>query len=627
MKRLGIISIAILFFLGVCGAERVAAQAYRFSIPKANVTITIEDDGSALIDYELTFTCMPGAHAIDIVDISMPNLDKHEPVRASINGHSIPLHRIEISSVLKPHGSGYEIPLGSQTILPGKTGVFRFSARERRMVYQDTTNREQASFRFTPTWFDSQYIIEDTALTMRYKLPIPEEDYSSVKDRILWQKEGEDFSLKGVLEGEDVVSVVWKRKVRLAGENVFGVSFPKNYVERVRKDSVWQVFYRWFSGNLAARIYGSLIILVAFGVIFFIATRKTGLLVFFVLAGLMLAIMIKWPVFQLLLFPIVLLLGIWLALAIRARKKRYFPASVCREGGGLKRGLTAVEAAVLLELPLSKVLTMIIFGMTKKGLIKIESAEPLKVQICGTETQPNVWQLPDEKKRVEARDYESAFLRVFLKHQGRPVDGMNLSQPFDHLIKYLGTIMGGFDLKQTREYYRLIVSRAWKLVKAEADYEARYVRANQSLEWLMLDKNWEDDLHDLGGGRYRYHPWWWYGGSRNTYSRPMPSMPSGSGGASETSAPGTSFGDVVNSFTGKMESVCTKAAESLDGLGTTDKGVIDFSRFDRFTKETLADFASQISEGGGSGSGFSGGGCACACAGCACACACAGGGR
>lgn len=626
MKRLGIISIAILVLLGVCGTENVAAQAYRFSIPKANVTVTIENDGSALIDYELTFTCMLGAHVIDIVDIGMPNLDKHAPVSASINGKPIPLDRIKISSVLKPRGSGYEIPLGSQTIRPGNTGVFKFKARERRMVYQDTTNLEQASFRFTPTWFGSQYIAGDTALTLRYQLPIPAKDFPTVKDRILWQKEGEDFSFKGVAEGEDVASVVWKRKVSLAYQNVFGVSFPKNYVESVRRDSVWQVFYRWFSGNPNAyglRVLFGIITLASFSFIFLTATRNTGWLILIILAGVMAYLMFKSPGLQLLLIPIVLLLGIWLALAKRARKKRYFPASVCREGGGLKRGLTAVEAAVLLELPLSKVFTMIIFGMTKKGLIKIESSEPLKVRVCGTETQPNIWQVPDEKKRIEARDYESAFLRIFLKHQGQPVKWWNLRQPIDHLIKHVGTIMGGFDLKQTRKYYRLIVTRAWLLVKKEVDYEFRYTKANQSLEWLMLDKNWEDDLDELGGGRYDYHPWWWYGGSRNSYSRPMPSMPSGSGGTPKTSAPETSFADVVNSFAGKMESLCTKAAESLDGLGTTDKGIIDFSKFDSSIDKLADSFASGSSGGGSS----SGGGCACACAGCACACACAGGGR
>jgi hypothetical protein len=37
------------------------------------------------------------------------------------------------------------------------------------------------------------------------------------------------------------------------------------------------------------------------------------------------------------------------------------------EGHGIKRSLTAVEAAILLEQPMDKILTMILFGTIKKA--------------------------------------------------------------------------------------------------------------------------------------------------------------------------------------------------------------------------------------------------------------------
>ena len=56
-------------------------------------------------------------------------------------------------------------------------------------------------------------------------------------------------------------------------------------------------------------------------------------------------------------------------------KSRYMPPIAEVEGGGIKRGLTAPEAAALLEMPVSKVLALVIFGMLKKGMVRQVQAE------------------------------------------------------------------------------------------------------------------------------------------------------------------------------------------------------------------------------------------------------------
>ena len=65
--------------------------------------------------------------------------------------------------------------------------------------------------------------------------------------------------------------------------------------------------------------------------------------------------------------------------AQKRRKMQYLPPELAVEGTGVKRGLTAVEAAILLEAPLNKVMTMILFGLLKKGIITVESEKPLKI--------------------------------------------------------------------------------------------------------------------------------------------------------------------------------------------------------------------------------------------------------
>jgi hypothetical protein len=45
------------------------------------------------------------------------------------------------------------------------------------------------------------------------------------------------------------------------------------------------------------------------------------------------------------------------------------------EGVEVKKGLTAVEAAILAEIPLDRVLFMILYGLVKKGVIRVVSTE------------------------------------------------------------------------------------------------------------------------------------------------------------------------------------------------------------------------------------------------------------
>ena len=77
---------------------------------------------------------------------------------------------------------------------------------------------------------------------------------------------------------------------------------------------------------------------------------------------------------------VVVLIGLneWL---LGRRKTHYMPPIAQVEGGGIKRGLTAPEAAVLLELPVAKVLSLVIFGMLKKGILRQVQADPLLVAV------------------------------------------------------------------------------------------------------------------------------------------------------------------------------------------------------------------------------------------------------
>ena len=179
--------------------------------------------------------------------------------------------------------------------------------------------------------------------------------------------------------------------------------------------------------------------------------------------------------------------------------------------------------------------------------------------------------------------------------------------------------MKGFDLSDTREYYRRIVARAWTEAESIGEFPQRDQVVERNFDWMMLDPDYYDRFDTWSSRGYHYRPSWSHSSASGS-----PNMTGGR--SSPTSS--TSFGEVASSFAGWSENAAGQFASAIEpgslGLKSGGGGILDLSGVDKVTAdvfEALSE-ASQSSGGGGGG-----GGCACACAGCACACACAGGGR
>jgi hypothetical protein len=319
--------------------------------------------------------------------------------------------------------------------------------------------------------------------------------------------------------------------------------------------------------------------------------------------------------FHLALLLLVPTLGLLVLRWRRQPTRHYFPAKVCLEGGGLKRGLTAVESAIVLERPFPQVLTMVIYGLLRKGAVTIASDAPPRLALGAVREGPQGW-CTKEGTPLGLHDYELGFMETFSRHQFCALEHMDLSRAFDRLVSGTARRMRGFSLELTRDYSRFRVEAAWRRVRKEVGFEARCRATDEAVDWLMLDDGWGRSLNDLDLGP-RYRPHWWTGHS------PGPTAgPAGAGTSALTgNLPQATFADVTSSFCGRVEGLCSRAVAGMDCLAL--KGV-DLSGLDRFTGEMLRELAERSVEGGGGGRG---GGCACACAGCACACACAGGGR
>jgi hypothetical protein len=261
-----------------------------------------------------------------------------------------------------------------------------------------------------------------------------------------------------------------------------------------------------------------------------------------------------------------------------------------------------VEAAILMEQPLDKVMTMILFGVVKKGAAAVVDRDPLLVEV----TSPT----PDG-----LHEYEQNFLKA--AREAEPRRRRELLQEMTvKLVRSVSEKMKGFSRRETIEYYRRIMEAAWEQVQKADTPEVQRSFFEQQLEWTMLDRDYDDRSRRVFQGPV-FVPWWW--GNYDPTYRTGPITPSGGGrvaapsqpsGAGRTSLPGADF-----------------AASVVGGVQTFSQKVIgnvqDFTgRVTSVTNPPPKPTTSGRSMGGGGSRGCA---CACACAGCACACA--GGGR
>ncbi len=521
-------------------------QDYSFTVDRMYVQVYIQEDSSVDIVYDITFTNDPGAHVIDIVDVGLPN-DYYDlsSARATINGQ--PVTRIARSEWLD---TGVEVHLGANQIMPGDTGTFHLEINNPHMVYQDTEDETYASVRFYPHYYEGTGH-GSTDLRVTIYFPPGVQPGETVYHDL-------EFS-EAYMEGDRPVMVWAVPDARADRQYQFGVSFPQQYVEQIFAEP---------TPDVLGPIIG------------FIGALFGSLLPFTICGGVLLWIIVGAVV------------------GSRRRRSRlmdYMPPLVSVEGMGIKRGLTAVEAAVLLEAPLDKVLTMILFGLTKKGALTVTKQKPLRLEEA--ETLPEGLHI-----------YEQDFIGA-IGSKGQLKQG-DLTKLVTKLIESVNEKMKGFHAKDTIAYYQDIVARAWEQVKGADTPEV----VDQNLEWMMMDEDFEEKMPEFFGPRPIPMPvWWWMlsGPSTTTAGRPSP----GRAAAPSTGAPRTIPGAAA----------ANTIVTSIQGVSNTIVG--NLSSFTARVTGVTHPVPVSTSSGRGWGGGGGGGGCACACACAGCACACAGGGR
>jgi hypothetical protein len=574
----------------------VQAQDYLFEVTAQEVEAYIEEDGTLSLWYLFEFQNSSSGAPIEFVDIGMPTSSYSlDAIQAELDGKSI--NTVESS----PYATnGFAINLGNDAIPPGQSGTVTawISGVQNVLTPYDSGDREDyTNFQFSPSWFGAQYDRSD-ATEYRVTIILPpgvgtEEGVYYYPDNWPGDDEPDDV---GQTEAEGRQYYSWyTNNADAHSQYIFGAAFPSQYVPETSvvtkppQEEHTVTEYQSSGGT-------------PFGISSIFNAIGGNICCFGI--GLIFVAIFGWSIYQ----------G---TVGAKNRKMKYLPPKMKIEGHGIKRGLTAVEAAIVMEQPMDKILTMILFGTLKKEATTVIQQEPLSLE----NTDP----LPEG-----LHPYEVDFLEAFQVPENKRKAA--LQKLMVDLIKSVSQKMKGFSRKETVAYYEDIIRRAWLMVEQSETPEVKSERYNRNLEWTMLDDEYADRTRRTFTGPV-FVPMWWpryspayrrnisrMGGTPASSSLGKTSSlgrgsisSSGQSSVSMPHIPGSDFAaGVINGVTGM-------AAGAIGGLTSFTSGI---------TNRTNPIPVSSKSGGGGfrgGGGGHSGCACACACAGCACACA--GGGR
>jgi hypothetical protein len=405
-RRLLTIVLVMIFALSI--TTSALAQSYSFSLDKEVVNVYWNSDGTLSLDYVFTFTNQSGAHAIDFVDVGLPNRNYvYSTIKADVNGNPV-----SISTDYQGSGSGVAVDMGSRAIGSGQTGNVHVTVGQiSDVIYKDDKDENYASADFSPTWFGNEFVVGNTNLTVTFHLP------PGVKaEEPRWHAAPSGFPAEPQtgFDSQNRITYTWSNPNALGSQQyTFGASFPKSYIPA----SAIVTAPAFDIGGFISSIISSLVPLLFCG---FFGFMFLGV-------------------------PILTFIG------NQRRKLQYMSPKIAIEGHGIKRGLTAVEAAILMEQPLDKVMTMILFGVVKKGAAVVTKRDPLTIEV----TSPLAEGL---------HDYELNFLNAFKEVD--PKTRRNLLQEMSvKLVRSVSEKMKGFSRRETIEYYKRIMETAWEQVQ------------------------------------------------------------------------------------------------------------------------------------------------------------------
>jgi hypothetical protein len=531
--------------------NRTSPLDYDFKLVNETVHVHPNADASVLINYTIEFENY--GSDFDYIDIGFPNnYYDLSSVKAywALEGHSFEeLTSINPSSVIEI-GVEIYVPLSKRPGY-GERGTLIVWGTNPHMIYQDTAHSGYVGYEFIPTWYDPDYCRYTDWLSVH--LHFPNTFYNGTLAYYHYTEPDRYYY------DSNTLVYVWEYSSHTPTILQHGISFPydETYIT-----TYYTAGFEEFWGT-----WGDIIIII---IIF----------IFFLTCCIFIGMKTKTS-----------------AKAIRLRRTKYLPPAVKVEALGIRRGLTVVEAAILSEVPLQRVFTMIVFGLLKKDLISISRAK--------TGNKPT-FQMKEENiaKAASTRTfhyYERLFLKAISSSGNLYKD--KIQAMLKTLIKTTARKLEGYSRADTIVYYQRMMTKAWEEINLATTPEAQASALNEYAEWLLLDPAYEERLqqHTTYYAPTWYY-WWVWSSHPHTYPGPRPTL----GVPLATPISITNFANVTVLATQNFANTVVTGFQNLaNQIATAFRPPPPPPR--RST--------------------FSGRSCACACACASCACACAGGGR
>jgi len=438
-------------------------------------------------------------------------------------------------------GNNYQVDVTLlKPIGKGEVSEFTLLTNVGRMIFKDEQNPGNYGMKFIPTWFD---YAELSDLKLLIIFP-PETKVENVKNTPDWDSTQEE---------DGRLAMYWERHSLTQGQRFeVGVSFPSSLLPNYEAEE-------GSSGILFVLIPLIIFIIIAIFVVLFIRRFMTSI-----------------------------------------KRAQYLAPQMSMESLGIKTGLTAVEAAQLLDLPPQKIITAILYGLLLKKVVSVEGIDP-SIKLAA---------LPQPQ---ELRYYEIDFVKA-IKPDGF-LSEEKLAQTIMYLRDTVDNKIRGYCREDTINHYKSVVAEAWKQVETAQTPELASNLFNEQLLWLMLDGKYVDRT------REKFTPiifipspdWGWYHYNRRYIPKPetLPQAPSPTQ-PSKTTIPGADF---ANSIARSFEQTSSKIVLNME----------------KFTKSILppppqkAQSHTPVQHRSNCVCACHACACACACVSCACACASGGG--
>jgi hypothetical protein len=364
----------------------------------------------------------------------------------------------------------------------------------------------------------------------------------------------------GTVTEDDRLSIFWQRANLSPNQKyTFGVSFPKEYV---------QSYVR----------------------------RPTGVITFFQQYG-----------------PALLIFGVSItaigAVVYVVRKRQYLLPKISIETLGIRHGLTAVEASYLLDVKPKEIVTEILYSVLQKRALWVESTTPsLQLRIMKPfkdKTGP---------PETPLRYYEIDFLNA-IKEDGT-LDEEKLAQTVVFLRDTVEEKLRGYCRRDTIDYYRKIVAKAWDQVEQAGTPNLASKAYDEQLLWLFLDPNYQSRtqtaFRDKAFEPSPFWLWYWYS---YRYYHPKPSYEPNIKAPTQAAKPPTIPGaDFANNVATAVENTSNKIVTNLEKFANA---IVPMPAAAKASTQPAHHRSSCVCACAS---------CACVCACVSCACACAGGG-